>query len=422
MKEHSYVYYAGNRISSKFFPCLVFKQLLFISLLLISVTITFAQGRLRITGVVTDEKNAPMSNSTVTVKGAASGTSTDEKGAFAIDVPNTRSVLVVSFVGYQPQEITVGKERDLKIKLISSTAALNDVVVVAYGTQRRASLTSAVSTIKGDAIAEQPVADISNSIAGRVSGVIATQSSGEPGNDRSRILIRGISTTGNTEPLVIVDGIPRNYTQLDPNSIASVSILKDAAAVAPYGMGGANGVILITTKKGKTGAPSLNYSTYVGLQNPTQLTKFVNAYQYATLFNAANDNEGTPHAYSAADLQKFQDHSDPDGHPDHNVLKELITPNTVITSHNLSLSGGGDRVRYYTGVGYLSQEGAWGPTNYKRYNLTANIEADATKTTKISLSINGRVEDRHFPGRLLILLMATSAFLIRHSELLQSHP
>jgi TonB-linked SusC/RagA family outer membrane protein len=229
--------------------------------------------------------------------------------------------------------------------------------------------------------------------------VIASQGSGEPGNDRSRILIRGISTTGNTEPLVIVDGIPRNYTQLDPNSIASISILKDAAAVAPYGMGGANGVILITTKKGKTGAPSLNYTTYVGLQNPTQLTKFVNAYQYATLFNAANDNEGTPHAYSADDLQKFQDHSDPDGHPDHNVLKELITPNTVIMSHNLSLSGGGDRVRYFTGVGYLSQQGAWGPTKYKRYNLTANLDADVTATTKVSLSINGRVEDRNFPGR-----------------------
>ncbi|MCW3112888.1 MAG: SusC/RagA family TonB-linked outer membrane protein [Segetibacter sp.] len=399
MKELFYMYHPGKRVSSKFFSDLIFKKLLFVSFLVISVTLASAQDRLRITGVVTDEKNAPLPNCSVIVKGAVSGTSTDSKGAFAIDVPNSRSVLVVSFIGYQPQEISVSKERDLKIKLMSSTAALNDVVVVGYGTQRRASLTSAVSTIKGDAIASQPVANISNSIAGRVSGVIATQSSGEPGNDRSRILIRGISTTGNTEPLVIVDGIPRNYTQLDPNSIASVSILKDAAAVAPYGMGGANGVILITTKKGKTGAPSLNYSAYAGLQNPTQLTKFVNAYQYATLFNAANDNEGTPHAYSADDLQKFQDHSDPDGHPDHNVLKELITPNTVITSHNLSLSGGGERVRYYTGVGYLSQQGAWGPTNYKRYNLTANIEADATKTTKVSMSINGRVEDRHFPGR-----------------------
>ncbi|HEX8675985.1 MAG TPA: TonB-dependent receptor [Segetibacter sp.] len=399
MRKHS-TKYSGQRFNFfKFFPAVTTKKILFISLLLMSFTIVSAQDSIHIRGVVTDEKNAPLSNCSVTIKGASSGVSTDSKGAFAIDAPDPKSILVISYVGYQSQEIPVGKENNLNVKLIASSAALNDVVVVAYGTQKKTSVTAAVSTIKGDAIEAQPVADISNSIAGRVSGVIATQSTGEPGNDRSRILIRGISTTGNTDPLVIVDGIPRNYTQLDPNSIASISILKDAAAVAAYGMGGANGVILVTTKKGKTGAPTLNYSAYVGLQNPTQLTKFVNAYQYATLFNVANDNEGTPHAYSDEDLQKFKDHSDPDGHPDHNVLKELINPNTVITSHNLSLSGGGDRVRYYTGVGFLSQNGAWGPTNYKRYNLTANIDADATKTTKVSLSINGRVEDRHFPGR-----------------------
>ncbi len=399
MKKLFTLYYAVSFNFLKSFPDCVFKQILFVSLLSVSVTVTSAQNKVHIRGLVTDEKNSPLANCSVIVKGDPSGVSTDSKGAFTIDVPDIKSVLVVSYIGYQTQEISVEKEKEPTIKLMPSSAALNDVVVVGYGTQRKASVTSAISTIKGDAIAVQPVADISNSIAGRVSGVIATQSSGEPGNDRSRILIRGISTTGNTEPLVIVDGIPRNYTQLDPNSIASVSILKDAAAVAPYGMGGANGVILITTKKGKTGAPSLNYTTYAGWQNPTQLTKFVNAYQYATLFNAANDNEGTPHAYSEEDLQKFKDHTDPDGHPDHNVLKELITPNTLIMSHNLSLSGGGERIRYYTGIGFLTQNGAWGPTNYKRYNLTANIDADATKTTKVSLSINGRVEDRHFPGR-----------------------
>ncbi len=260
----------------------------------------------------TSKANAPLANASINVKGTNTGITTDSKGAFALDVPGSGSVLVVSFIGFQTQEITVGKRTSLTIQLGASNSSLNDVVVVAYGTQRKASVTAAVSSIKGDDIAAQPVANISNSIGGRVTGVIATQGNGEPGNDGSRILIRGISTTGNTQPLVIVDGIPRNYTQLDPNSIASISILKDAAAVAPYGMGGANGVILITTKKGQTGAPSLTYNTYAGLQNPTQLTKFVNAYQYATLFNAADDNEGAPHAYSDEDLQKFKDHSDPD--------------------------------------------------------------------------------------------------------------
>ncbi len=389
---------SSNAISISF-SSLFLKKIPLSLFILFSCLTSFAQSPIRVKGVITDNKNAPLANTSINIKGTNTGVTTDSKGAFAIDVPRTGSVLVVSFIGYQTQEITIGNKTNLTIQLGLSNSSLNDVVVVAYGTQRKASVTAAVSSIKGDDIAAQPVADISNSIAGRVTGVIATQDNGEPGSDGSRILIRGISTTGNTQPLVIVDGIPRNYTQLDPNSIASVSILKDAAAVAPYGMGGANGVILITTKKGKTGAPSLTYSTYAGLQNPTKLTKFVNAYEYANLFNAADDNDGAPHAFSEEDIQKFKDHSDPDGHPDHNVLKELINPNTLLMSHNLSLSGGAERIRYYTGVGFLSQKGAWGPTNYKRYNLTANIDADVTKTTKVGLSINGRVEDRHYPGR-----------------------
>ncbi|MBA4165991.1 MAG: SusC/RagA family TonB-linked outer membrane protein, partial [Chitinophagaceae bacterium] len=389
--------HASNASSANFRDALL--KIFFFCLLLFSGCTLSAQTNIRIRGVVTDSKNLPLANATVHVKATNTGVTTDSSGAFAIDVPHAGTVLVASYIGFQAMEITVGKKTYLTIQLGSSNNSLSDVVVVGYGTQKRASLTASVSSIKGEEIAAQPVADISNSIGGRVAGVIATQGNGEPGNDGSRILIRGTSTIGNTQPLAVVDGIPRNYTQLDPNSIASISILKDAAAVAPYGMGGANGVILITTKKGKTGAPALTYNTYAGLQNPTTLTKFVNSYQYATLFNAADDNEGAPHAYSDDDLQKFKDHSDPDGHPDHNVLKELISPNTLIMSHSLSLSGGSEKIRYYAGVGFLSQNGAWGPTKYKRYNLVANLDADVTKTTRVSMSLNGRVEDRHFPGR-----------------------
>ena len=367
-------------------------------LLLCLSTVCFAYAKVQVTGTVTNETGAPLAGCTVVVKGHSSGVTTDDKGFFSIEVPDANATIVVSYVGYQPQEIVPGNNLQLSIRLVPTNASLNDVVVVGYGTQKRASVTAAVSTIKGDAIAAQPVANISNSIGGRVAGIIFTQGSGEPGYDGSNILIRGISTTGSSNPLVIVDGVPRNFTQLDPNSIASISILKDAAAVAPYGMGGANGVILITTKRGKAGAPSLSYNGYAGWQNPTRLTKFVNAYQYASLFNAADDNEGAPHAYSDYALQKYKDHSAPDLYPDHNVLDELTQKNTFLTSHNLSLSGGAEKIRYYAALGFLSQKGLWGPTNYKRYNLTSNIDADATKTTKVNLSISGRVEDRNFPG------------------------
>jgi TonB-linked SusC/RagA family outer membrane protein len=379
-----------KRIAKSFFSLLFF--------FLLSSSVAFSQNKINVTGTVQTDKNALLNGVSVNLKGSVKGVTTDQQGNFSIDVPSAKSVLVFSYVGYKTQEIEVGSRTFIPVTLVEANSKLDEVVVVGYGTQKKTSLTSSIATIKGQDMAAQPVGNLSNSLGGRAAGIILTQGSGEPGYDGSNILIRGVGTTGNTQPLVIVDGVPRNYTQLDPNTIASISILKDAAAVAPYGLGGANGVILITTKKGKTGAPSLTYNGYVGWQNPSVQTKFVNAYQFATLFNAADDNQGAPHAYSDYALQKYKDHSEPDLYPDHDVLKELENSNTLITGHNLELSGGAEKIRYYASAGFLSQDGLWGPTNYKRYNLTSNIEADATKTTKISVSINGRVEDRHFPG------------------------
>lgn len=359
-------------------------------------TIAFAQTKL--SGSVTDEKGEAIPGVSIMMKGTQLGTASDASGKFTISLPDGKGTLVFKFIGYIPKEVVVNGQARLQVQLKSSSKDLEDVVVVGYGVQKRTSVTAAVSTIKGSDIESTPVANLTSALSGRAAGILSTQGSGEPGQDGSNIQIRGISTTGNTQPLVIVDGVPRNYSQLDPSSIESFSILKDAAAVAPYGVGGANGVILITTKKGKIGKPTLTYSTYYGWQNPTVLTKFVNSYQYATLFNAADDNMGAPHAYSAADLALYQNHTDPNGHPDHNVLKELISKNVPMTSNNLQLSGGSENVRFYTGLGYLTQDGFWGPTKYKRYNLSANLEADATKTTKVSVSMNGRVEDAKYPG------------------------
>ena len=360
-----------------------------------SATDSISQAGITVRGTVSDDKGLGLPNVSIVVKRTGKGVTTNSSGSFTIDVPDERSVLVFSYTGFTEQEIPVGKNRDFNVRLSGIETRLDSVVVVAYGTQRKSSLTASISSIKGSDIATQPVANISNSLAGRAAGIISVQATGEPGFDGSSILIRGISTTGNTQPLVVVDGVPRNYTQIDPNSIATISILKDAAAVAPYGMAGANGVILITTKHGKAGASTLSYSGYVGWQNPTKLTEFVNAYEYATMRNAANANVGAIPVYSDYDLQKFKDGSDPDGHPDHNVLKELTNRNTLLTSHNLSLSGGSDKIRYFAGLGYLKQEGMWGTASYNQYNLTANIDAQATSTTKVSLSLNGRVEDRN---------------------------
>lgn len=352
------------------------------------------QGSITVRGKVSDDKGQGLPDVNIMIKGSGNGVSSRADGSFSIDVPDERAVLIFTSTGFQPQEITVNKSRDLQVRMLVMETRLDSVIVVGYGTQRKSSLTASISSIKGTDIASQPVANISNALTGRAAGLITLQGTGEPGFDGSSILIRGISTTGNTQPLVIVDGVPRNFSQIDPNSIASINILKDAAAVAPYGMAGANGVILITTKRGKTGVPTLSYNGFVGMQNPTRLTEFVDAYEYATMRNVANSNIGAAPVYSDYDLQKFRDGSDPDGHPNHNVLEELTNDNTLLTSHNLSLSGGTDKVKYFTGLGYMKQQGMWGASSYNQYNLTANLDVQATSTTKVSLSINGRVEDR----------------------------
>ncbi|MEO8414809.1 MAG: TonB-dependent receptor [Ginsengibacter sp.] len=366
--------------------------------LLLSGPVAFSQSKLHVSGEVLGDKNAPLAGVSVTIQGSATGVTTNQQGLFSIDVPNPQSILVISYIGFKTQEVAVGSKTFFPISLVAATSNLDEVVVVGYGTQKKTSLTAAVSSIKGNEVAGLPVANISNALGGRVSGVIFKQGSGEPGYDGSTILIRGFSTTGNTAPLVIVDGVPRSFQQLDPNSIASFTILKDAAAVAPYGVAGANGVILVTTKRGTSGKTQLTYSGYYGWQNPAQLPRMVNSFEYASLRNAANANENSAPVYNGYALQKYKDGSEPDLYPVNDPLRTLINKNAPMMSHNISMSGGTDKIKFFGALGFLTQDGMWGSTNFKRYNLTSNVDIQVTNSTKVSIGLNGRVEDRHFPG------------------------
>ncbi|QNL51541.1 TonB-dependent receptor [Olivibacter sp. SDN3] len=353
---------------------------------------------LTIQGIITDvETQQPLQGVSISVKEKNRTVTTDSLGQYTVTTA-ANDTLLIRFIGYVTREVPINGNTEISVALQASAENLDEVVVVGYGTQKRSSVTAAVSAVEGQDIALKPVADLSNSLGGRVPGVIFTQNSGEPGADMSSLFIRGVSTTGNTQPLVIVDGIPRDFSRLDPHSIASISVLKDAAAVAPYGMAGANGVVLVTTKQGQKGAPTLSYDAYFAWQNPTVLTKFADAYQYATLFNMANDNVGQPHRFSSYDLQMYREGSDPIRYPDHNVLRELITPNSPMTNHHLQLTGGAEKVNYYVGLNYLYQGGMWETTNMHQYNLISKIDAQATPTTKINLSINGRIEQNNYPG------------------------
>lgn len=357
-----------------------------------------AQQTLAIKGTVTDSTTSEaLEGVTVEVSGGMTSVQTDQAGAFLIRV-SIPTALIFTSVGYTQARLEVTGDQILDIKLVPSAQDLEEVVVVGYGTQKKTSVTAAVSAMKGEDIAAVPVTNLSNGLGGRIPGVIFRQGSGEPGRDGSSIFIRGISTTGSSQPLLVVDGIPRSYQNLDPNSIESITVLKDAAAVAPYGMAGANGVILVTTKRGADGKPTLTYRNSIGLQNPTVLPEYVDAYEYAILRNAASKNEGNPSRFSDLELQKYSDGSDPDVYANSNALKEIVRHNTLLTTHNLELSGSTDRIRFYTGLGYQYQAGIWGPTHQDRFNLNLNVDVEATETTNVAISITGRKQRNNYPS------------------------
>ena len=379
--------------------------LLFIlSLLLFSIT-GHSQNTTILKGRITDESAQPVQRASIIVKGFTTGASSDDNGNFEISaLPN--STLIVSSVGFTPREVRVSGNQFLNVSLQRSATDLGEVVVVGYGTQKKIAVTGAVSTVKGSELAESPVSNISNSIAGKLAGVSMRPNGGQLGADAPDIHIRGIGTTGNNAPLIVVDGIIRNnINQIDPNSIETVTVLKDAAAVAPYGLGGANGVILITTKRGKTGAPSLSLNTYYGVQKPTYnfYSKLLDAKDYMSLRNEAylNDNLGVipPGGQLTYDPALITDYNnlhakDPDKYPDSNP-GEYAKLSVPMQQYDLQLSGGTEKIKYYAGLGYFEQSGMFKPMNYKRYNYSINMEVKATNTTKVSFTLLGSIENNN---------------------------
>ncbi|WP_379993811.1 TonB-dependent receptor [Dysgonomonas termitidis] len=361
-------------------------------------------NKIKVTGQVTDEKGEPLTGVSVSVKGQTIGTITDIEGKFSLDV-DPGDILSISFLGFIKQEITVTRAINLNIVLKEITQDLQEVVVVAYGVQKKATMTGAIANIKGDELNKSTAANISNTMAGRISGVSMRPGSGKPGEDNPTIYIRGIGSTGNINPLIVIDGVIRdNMNQINMNDIESVSVLKDATAIAPYGLGGANGVILITTKSGKEGKPTLTLDAYYGWQTPTVRPKMLNAADYMTLRNEAylNDNKGKIPEGGALPFNRDMISNygklhaeDPDRYPDSNFYDEMVNLYTPIQSYNLQLNGGNAQTRYYVGLGYFDQQGMYDNIYYKRYSINGKFDIQALQYTKVSLSFNGSVEKRN---------------------------
>ncbi len=352
-----------------------------------------------ISGKVTDSNGQPLPGVTVVVKGTTIGMVTDADGSYALANVPEGTVLVFSFVGMISQEISSAGKTVINVTLLTDSIGIEEIVTIGYGVQKKTTVTGSISTIKGEELAAIPVPNIAHAMAGKLAGVSMNYAAGsQPGMGNPDIHVRGIVTTGNNSPLVIVDGVKRNnISQVDPSTIDNITVLKDAAAVAPYGMGGANGVILITTKKGQTGKPVVRLNTSWGIQNPTYVPDMLDATDYMTLQNEGYYNQ-TPNGTTPPndpDLianYKQLHKDDPWRYPDSKFIDTWNT-NVPVQNHNLELSGGTDKVTYHAGLGYYNQKGLFDPIGYKRYNYDLSLEMKATNTTKIGMSLYGSVEE-----------------------------
>ena len=371
-----------------------------------STAATFAQTA-TVSGVVKDDTGEPVIGAGVLVKGTTLGTITDIDGHFSFRADDLNGGLVVSFVGMETQEIPMKGKGTFDIVLKSSNTLLEEVQVVAYGAQKKVTLTGSISSVNTDELLKVPTASIGNMLSGVLSGVSSIQSSGQPGGDDPDVFIRGISTlnTMNAKPLYLVDGVERSFFQIDPNEVENITILKDASSTAVFGVRGANGVIIVTTKRGKEGKAKINASFSYGIQTPTRMPEFVNSYDYATFLNEAYTNDGKDPKFTPGAVEAFRTHSNPIIYPDTDWMELLFKSSAPQTQGNVNISGGTERVRYFISMGMLDQKGFFknhdtrydANFNFNRYNYRANLDIDFTKTTLVAINMGGRVEKRNFP-------------------------
>ena len=349
-----------------------------------------------IEGQVTDKNGNPVRNVTVAVRGEGNSTSADEAGRFALRVPDRKDVfLAFSSIGFEPLEVPVKNGADVNVVMAQSSVSLQQVIVVGYGSERKEDLTGAISTMNTEELNENHSSTaISDMLAGRLPGLYVQKSDGTVGTG-SDLKIRGLSTFNNSNPLIVVDGIPdRSIDDLNPADIDAISILKDASAIAVYGARAANGVILITTRKGKSGKPVISFSSTLVSQSPTFMYKKLGSYDYATLQNEAFNNESSYNpafgeGFTPAQLDLYKSGTDPNHYPNTNWIKTLSASHLLQSSYNMSASGGAENIRYFISGGYVTNGGFVPVEYYKRWNLRSNLEANITHNLRVSLNLGG---------------------------------
>lgn len=370
---------------------------------------TVKQQHLVISGVITDEKDQPLPGVSVQLEGTKIGVVANNKGEFMLDIQQLPATLIFNSVGYKKVQLAIHPGMaSLKISMQPTNTGLDEVVIVGYGKQKKISVTGSISELPVEEIQRVPTPSLSNAIGGKLPGIITRQSSGEPGYDQAQVFVRGVGTFGgNANPLILVDGVERSMDNINAQEVESFTILKDASATAVYGVRGANGVILITTKRGKVGLPHISFRSEAAQLTALRLPKYINGYEYASLVNEANTHVGTAPQFSEEDLQKYKDGSDPYFHPSVNWADEILKRHTSQDINNLSVSGGNNVIRYYTSIGYTTESGIYKEDNLnayrtndliKRYNFRSNVDINLSKSLSISLGVAGIIQNGHYPG------------------------
>lgn len=356
----------------------------FLSLLiLVSVSLTaYAQNVVK--GTVVDVTGEPIIGAAVMVAGTTTGTVTDFDGNFVIEnVANKSGQLKVTYVGYEPAQVSYTAGTPVKVTLQEDNKNLDEVVVVGFGTQKKANLTGAVAAVDNKLLDNRPLTNLSSGLAGLLPGVSVVQTSGQPGQDIGNINIRGVGSFNESGPLVIIDGFEGSMNDVNPNDVQSISVLKDAASSSIYGSKAANGVILITTKRGQSGKATISYQGLVGTTHATDYPHFMSSGEIAEVWNAAHASIGKEPYFTAEEIRKFKDGSDPDNYPNTD-WQGLLYKTSMQTSHNLTIQGGNDNAKYLASVGYLYQDGI--VRNYDKNQASARVNVDINPTDKIETS------------------------------------
>ena len=403
----------------------IVNRLFFIALLSVLSVNVCAQQKL-IRGTVVDSNGEAIIGANVVTADKKVGVITDLDGNFNVNAP-IGTKLTISFIGYETKTVVI-KGATLKVILTEDSQMLGEVQVVAYGAQKKVTVTGAIASVGGGELTKAPIGSISNMLSGQLSGLTTVQYSGEPGSDEAEIFVRGKATFGDAAPLIQVDGVERSMNDIDPSEVESVTILKDASATAVFGVRGANGVVLITTKRGSEGKAKISFTTSASIIQPTKSIEMANSYQYATFYNQMqlNDHpeyEGTDKLkFSPEVIQKFKDHSDPIRFPDTDWVDYCLKSSALQTQHNVNISGGTKKVRYFISAGAYTSDGLFKqfdlPFNltyqYNRFNYRSNLDIDVTSTTTLSMNIAGNLSNAWTPqtgqgsaGMLLNMYYAT---------------